>query len=136
MKGQAFLALVFIIGAIVILTGVTLALFASSFVDSGYGYQASAEAQAVATAGVEDALLQLNRNANFPCSTVDASGYALPVGSSTATVTVTQTCPATSGSATILSVATVSSHTSKLTVVASVNASTSQVNVVSWTPTQ
>jgi hypothetical protein len=135
-KGQAFLALVFIIGAIVILTGVTLALFASAFVDSGYGYQASAQAQAVATAGVEDALLQLNRNADFPCSTADASGYTIPVGSSTATVTVSQSCPTTSGYATILSVAIVSGRTSKLSVVASVNASTSQVGVVSWTPIQ
>jgi hypothetical protein len=135
-KGQAFLALVFLIGAIVALVGITLALFASSFVDSGYGYQASAQAQAVATAGVEDALLQLDRNVNFPCGTVDASGYTIPVGSSTATVTVTQNCPTTNGSATILSTATVSNHTSKLSVVVSVNASTSQVSVMSWTPTQ
>jgi len=136
-KGQAFLALVFMIGAIVALVGVTLAIFASSFVDTGYGYQAAAQAQSVATAGAEDALLQLNRNANFPCGTVDASGYTVPVGSSTASVMVTQgACPATNGTATIISSSTVSNRTSKLSVVVSINASTSQVSILSWTPTE
>jgi hypothetical protein len=130
MKGQAFLSLIFLIGAIVALAGITLAFFANSFVDTGYGYQASTQAEAIATSGAEDGLLQLNRYG----STAPAS-YTLPVGSSTATVTITQGSPS-AGYATILSIATITSHTKKIDVVATVNASTSKVSVVSWTEIQ
>jgi hypothetical protein len=130
LRGQAFLALVFLIGGVIGAIGVTLAIIANSSVDSGYGYQASVQAQSMATSGAEDALLQLDRNAAF-----SSGGYNLGVGSGTATVTVTQGSPST-GFATILSAATVSSRTRKLNVVVSVNASTSQIDVVSWNQTQ
>lgn len=122
--GQAFLALVLLIGGAVILIGVTLAFLASSFIDSGYGYQATVQAEAVATAGAHDALLKLVRNTSFS----SPGGYNVPVGSSTATVTVTQSA----GTATILSVATVSLRTRKINVVAAVNSTTSQITVTSW----
>lgn len=130
MKGQAFLSLVFLIGTIVALIGITLAFFANSFIDTGYGYQASTQAEAIATSGAEDALLQLNRSGSSA-----PTSYTLPVGSSTATVTITQGSPST-GYVTILSTATVSSRIRKINVVAALNASTSQVSVVSWTEIQ
>jgi hypothetical protein len=128
MKGQSFLALVLLIGAIVAAIGVTIAFFASTFVDSGFGYQASAQAYAAAASGVQDALLQLDRNSNF------SGSYSLPVGSTTVAVIVTDPTPGSS--AKIVSSATVSNHTSKLTVLLSENATTSQFTVVSWQATQ
>src|SRR5580658_10262785 len=89
-KGQSFLALVLLIGGIVAVIGVTIAFFSSSFVDSSYGYQASASAETAATSGAEDALLQLDRNAAFA-----SGGYSLVVGSTTATVSVAQGTPST-----------------------------------------
>jgi len=131
-KGQTFLALVIFIGGIVMVGGLLIAFFAASSVDTGYGVAAEFKAEAAATAGAEDALLQLDRNAQFKNTT----GYAVSAGSSTtATVTVTQNTPS-AGFATILSVATVSSHTKKISAVVSENASTSQVSVISWTEIQ
>ncbi len=130
MKGQAFLALIFLIGTIVALIGITLAFLANSFIDTGYGYQASTQAEAVATSGAEDALLQLNRSGSGA-----PSSYSVPVGSSTASVTITQGSPS-AGLVTILSTATVSSRTRKINVVAALNASTTKVSVVSWAEIQ
>ncbi len=112
-----------LIGVIVILVSLTLAFFANSLVDTGYGYRASAQAEAVATSGVEDALLWLDRNPAFA-----TSSYQVAVGSSTAVVSVTQAA----GLATILSVATVSGHTRKMSVIVSINTTTDQPSVVSW----
>lgn len=131
MKGQAFLSLVILIGAIVALVGITLAVIVSSFIETGYGYRASVTAQSVANSGAEDAVLHLDRGdiASFPDS------YTLTVGSNTASVAIAQNSPST-GYYTIVSSSTVSQRTSKITVVAAVNASTTQVSVVSWQTTQ
>jgi hypothetical protein len=128
-KGQAFLSLIFLIGVVVVGIGVAVAFLASSFVDTGYGYQASIQADAVATSGAQDALLQLDRNVGF-----SSGGYSVAVGSSTATVTVTPS--STVGFTTIISSATVSNHTRKVNVVVSVVSSTSQVSIVSWQAVQ
>ena len=131
-KGQTFLALVIFIGGIIAVAGLLIAFFAASSVDTEYGVAAEFNAEAAATAGAEDGLLQLDRNAQFS----NTLGYAVSAGSSTtATVTVTQNTPST-GFATILSVATVSGHTKKINVVASENASTEQISVISWTEIQ
>lgn len=123
------MALIFFIGGVVLLIGVTLAFLANSFIDTGYGYKASLQAEAVATSGANDALLQIERNAN---NYQTAGGtYTLSVGSSTATVTVTQNSPS-SGFITVLSTATISNRTRKISVVVSLNATTSQTSVVSW----
>jgi len=111
-KGQAFLALVFLIGAIVAMVGVTLAFLAGSFADTGYGYQALAQAQAAANSGVQDALLQLDRNG----SSWNPGTYTLAVGSTTATIIVQQNTPST-GYYTITSSATVSSRVRTVQVV-------------------
>lgn len=129
-RGQAFLALMFLVGGIVVLIGITIAFLANSFIDTGYGYRASTQAEAVATSGAQDALLQLDRNSGF-----SSSGYGVGVGSSTATVTVTQSSPS-AGFVTVLSTATVSNRTRKINVVLSVNATTSQTSVVSWAEIQ
>jgi hypothetical protein len=127
MKGQAFLALIFLMGTIAVLIALTLAFSANSFIDSGYGYQAGTEARAAATSGEEDALLQLDRNG----ASWNPGTYTVAIGSSTATVAVTQNSPS-SGYYTIVSSATVSNHEGKINVVAYVVASTSQVSVISW----
>lgn len=127
--GQAFLSLVLLVGGAMTLIGLTLAFIATSFIDTGYGYQAITQAQAAATSGAQDALLQLDRNVTFG----NSSGYtySLPVGSSTATVTVTQSSPS-AGFVTILSTATIANRTGKVMVVAAVNTTTSQTAVASW----
>ena len=124
--GQTFLALVFLIGGIIALAGITLAFLATSFIDSSYGFQASIKAETVANSGVQDALLQLDRNPAFS----NIGGYFLPVGSSTATVTVTQGSPS-ANFITILSTATVSGHTKKINVVVSESTTTAQMSIVS-----
>lgn len=129
-SGQSLLALVILIGGIILAAGISLALITASFVDSGYGYQASEQAEAIATAGAEDALLQLARDSEF-----SSGGYAFAVGSSTATVTVTQNSPS-SGYVTVLSDASVSLHIRKTEVVLSVNPTTGQSSIVSWNEVQ
>jgi hypothetical protein len=126
-RGQAFLGLVFLIGGVVIMVGLLIAFIASSFVDTGYGLAASANAQAAATSGAQDALLQLDRNPALS----NPSGYSLSIGSSTATVTITQNSPSV-GYITVISASTVSNRTRKVDIVLSENASTTQMNIVSW----
>lgn len=125
------MALVFLIGGIITLAGITLAFLATSFIDTGYGFQASVVAEATATSGAQDALLQLDRNPSFS----NTSGYSLPVGNNTATVTVTQNSPS-AGFVTILSQASVSAHVKKINVVLSENTTTGQLNVISWQEVQ
>jgi len=126
-SGQSLLALVMLIGGIVFAIGIALAIITAAFVNSVYGYQSSQQAEAVATAGVEDALLQLDRNNQFS----NTSGYPFSVGSTTATVVVTQSSPSF-GSATVLSQATVRLWTRKVQVVVVIGSVTGQVSVVSW----
>jgi hypothetical protein len=125
-KGQAFLGLIFLIGTIILVIGVTLAILETSLIDTAYGYRSSLQAEAVATSGAQDALLQLDRGA-FTSNT----NYTLPVASSTATIAVTLNSPS-SGFDTILSTAIVSNRTRKVNVVVTVNATTTQATVVSW----
>jgi hypothetical protein len=135
-KGQAFLALTFFIGGILAIAGILIAFLTLSYVDTGYGVAASFNAEAAATAGAEDALLQLDRNAVFPQGSGMSDPYTIAASSSTtATVTVTQNSPS-SGFVTILSVATVSGHTKKIDVIVSENAATGQLSVVSWADVQ
>jgi hypothetical protein len=126
--GQAFLSMVFFIGGIMVLVGITMVVIAATFVDAGYGIQASNSAEAAATAGAEDAYLQLIRNSAFQ----NTSGYAVSnTGTTSATVTVAQGSPS-AGYATAVSLATVGGRTRKVQVVFAVNAGTGQVAVVSW----
>jgi hypothetical protein len=129
-KGQSFLALVFLIGGIVALAGLAIAFFASSFVDSGFGYQASAAAEAAATSGAEDALLQLDRNSSFA-----AGSYSFIVASTTATVSVTQNFPS-ANLINISSTATVSGRVRTIGVIVAKNSSSSQLSIISWQETQ
>lgn len=129
--GQTFLALTFFIGGILAVAGILIAFLTLSYVNTGYGVAAAATAEAAATAGAEDGLLQLDRNAAFS----NTSGYSVVASSTTATVTVTQNSPS-SGLVTILSAATVSGHTKKINVVVAESAATGQVSVVSWADVQ
>lgn len=126
-SGQAALSLVFLIGILIISMGAGLAFLSSSFLNSGYGFQAANRALAVALAGVEDALMQLARNKDFSA----ASAYTVPVGSDSASVTVTQGSPV-SGQATISSSALVSFRQRKIQAVVSIDSTTGKVSVLSW----
>ncbi len=126
-KGQGFLAVVLLVGGVVVAIGAFLAFLAFSSTDSSYGLQSSQGAEAAASSGAEDALLQLARNGSFS----NTSGYSVQVGANTAIVTVNQNTPST-GFVTVLSTATVSQRTKKITVVLSENPQTNQVTVVSW----
>jgi hypothetical protein len=126
-EGQAFLSTVFFIGGIMVIVGITMAIIAATFIDAGYGIQASNAAEAAATAGAEDAYLQLIRNSATP-----PSGYVVPNGTMTsATVTISPNTPS-SGFATAVSVATVNGRTRKVQVTFAVNTTTGQVSVISW----
>ncbi len=124
------MALVFLIGSIIILLGVTIALLVSSSIDTSYGYQNVQAAEGVATAGAEDALLQLDRNV---CFSPSPNPYTLTVGSSTASVTVTQSNPSTcTGTITVLSTATVTNRTRKVNVTVVQDPITGQLELTSW----
>lgn len=125
--GQATLSLVFLVGGLIVLVGVSLAFLIISFISSGYGFRVSNQALSAAAAGAEDAIIQVVRNKDFS----SPSGYSVPVGSWTADVTVTPNSPA-SGQDTIVSAAVISGYKRKIQVVISVVSSTGQVDVVSW----
>ena len=119
--------MVIFVGGIMVIVGITMAVITATFIDAGYGIQASNAAEAAATAGAEDAYLQLVRN-----STAPPSGYVVPNGTTTsATVTISSNTPS-AGFSTAVSMATVSGRTRKVQVVFAVNAATGQVSVVSW----
>ncbi len=125
-KGQATFSFIFLVGGIVVAIGATLAFLALTLINSSFGFRAGERAAAVASAGAEDALIQLIRNKAFA-----TGGYAVPVDAATATVIVTQNSPLSS-QATIESSAIVSSYQRKIRVVARVNAVTGEVSVLSW----
>lgn len=130
-KGQSLLALVLLMGSIVGMIGLTIALLANSFLDSGYGYQASATAEAAANSGAEDALLQLDRNPNFS----NPTGYTLNVSTTQAMVSVAQDTPAINLIA-VTSTATVGGRTRNVSVLVAKDASTTRITVVSWKEVQ
>lgn len=129
--GQAFLSTILLIGGVMIVIAATVAVLAATFVDSGYGLQASEKAEAVATAGVNDAFLRLVRNTSFT-----SGGYSVTVPNGTATVSVTQGSGSAAGLDTVFSAATVSGRTRKINAVFGISSSTGQVVSISWQDVQ
>jgi uncharacterized protein (UPF0333 family) len=126
-RAQATLALVFLIGGIIVVIGVSLAFVVASFIASGYGFRLSNQALAIASGGINDAVIKLVRNKDYSA----ASPYSVPIGAYAASVTVTQNSPV-SGQVTIVSAATVGSYTRKVKAVVAVDSSSGQVQLVSW----
>ena len=126
--GQAFLSTVLIIGGVMVVVATGVAFVAATFIDSGYGLQASDRAESVATAGVNDAFLRLVRANSF-----SSGGYTVTVPEGSATVSVTNT---SAGLDTVFSSATVSGRTRKISAVFSISTSTGQVISVSWQDVQ
>ena len=124
--GQAALSLVLLIGSILVVIGVTTLLISTSLVNSIYAFQSANNSLAVATAGVNDAWLQLARNKDF----VAVGGYTVPLNDYSALVTVTQNSP-TPGAATILAIGTAGSFQSKLKVIVSIS-SLGRISLLSW----
>ena len=133
LAGQAFLSMTILIGGIIVAAGIFFAFFVASFIDSGYGLQASYVAEAAATAGVEDVILQLSRNGAFSGPSGYSTPYTVPVGSNTASVTINAP---SSGLITILSASTVSLRVRKITAVVSEDSLTNQIKLISWQETQ
>jgi hypothetical protein len=127
--GQAFLSTILIIGGVMIVIGTGVAVLAATLIDSGYGLQASDQAESVATAGTNDAFLRIVRTSSF------SGGYTVTMPQGSATVSVTQNSPS-AGEATVLSVATVSGRTRKINAVFSISTSTGQVGLVLWQDVQ
>jgi len=129
-SGQAILALTFLIGGIIVLTGVTLAFLVSSVLNATYGYRSAEIAQAAAVAGVEDALMQLDRSG----SGFSSGGYPVIVGNYSATVTVVQSSPV-AGQVTITSTASVANRRRTIRAIVSENSTTGQIILISWQQT-
>lgn len=121
---------VLIVGGVMIVIAAAVAIIAATFVDSGYGLQASDRAESIATAGVNDAFLRLVRVSSF-----SSSSYMVTVPEGSATVAVTQGSPL-AGEATVLSSATVGGRTRKINAVFGVSSSTGQVVLVLWQDVQ
>ena len=108
-----------------IVVAATVAVLAATFIDSGYGLQASDKAESVAVAGVNDAFLRLVRSSSF-----SNGNYQVVVPEGSATVSVVQS--STASLATVLSSATVSGRTRKINAVFGITSSTGQVVLVLW----
>lgn len=119
---------VLVIGGVMVVVATGVAFVAATFIDSGYGLQASDRAESVATAGVNDAFLRLVRANSF-----SSGGYTVTVPEGSATVSVTNT---SAGLDTVFSSATVSGRTRKISAVFSISTSTGQVISVSWQDVQ
>ena len=128
--GQAFLSTVLIIGGMMIIIAAAVAMLAAAFIDTGFGLQASNQAESVATAGVNDAFIQLVRDTSF-----SSTAYTVTVPNGSATVIVTQNSPA-APTASVLSTATVSGRTRKISAAFSINSTTGQVVLVAWQDVQ
>lgn len=128
--GQAFLSTILIIAGIMIVIAAAVAVLAATFIDSGYGVQASDKAESIATAGVNDAYLRLVRN-----SVLATTSYQVTMPEGIATVSVTQNSPTTS-QVTVLSIATIGGRTRKINAVFGVTTSTGQITSVSWQDVQ
>ncbi|MBI3589452.1 MAG: hypothetical protein HY093_03540 [Candidatus Liptonbacteria bacterium] len=72
-RGQAALALIFLIGGTVVLLAATLAFLIFNFINSTYGYQAVNRALGVAMAGANDALIKLVRNRDYNSGDMNSS---------------------------------------------------------------
>ena len=125
-KAQATLSLTILVGGTAILVGLTLAFLTLSFINITAGIQASSRALTVASAGAQDALLQLIRNKDF-----SSGGYQVSIGNDTAMVSVNNTV-SVNQLAEIVSAATVFKSQRKIKVVASVDSQNGKVSVVSW----
>lgn len=123
--GQAALSLVFLVGGIVFVAGVSIALFAFSFINAGFGFEAVQRINAANSAGIADAFMQLDRNKSF-----SSSGYTVPVGTISTTVRVTQNQPA-SGEATITAQSSVALRSRTMTAVVSIQPLTGQTTILS-----
>jgi hypothetical protein len=132
LHAQAVLSLVFTIGSIIVLAAATLAFVIVSSLNSGLGFRAANQALAVAGAGVEDALVRLDRNAKFssptPYQVLVPITLTPPVVSAAASVTVNQA----GSQATIISDAVVSGRERKLQVIVGIDPTTGEANVLSW----
>lgn len=129
-SGQMFVGMVILIGSVIAIVSLLLLFLSNSLVNTSYGIKDDTVAQAAATAGAEDAMLRLDRNSfvSFP------TNYSIPVGSTTASVSVNTNTPST-GFITVTSTATAANHTKIVRVVLSMGGNT-QVSVVSWTEVQ
>ena len=119
------MSLVFIIGGIVVIIGMTLAFLATSFINAAYGFREAQRAEAVAASGAYDAILRLTRNK-------DLSGvYALPIDGLSASVTVSPDVPS-AGFVTIVSNSSVSGRFRSVESVVSRDAVSGQISLISW----
>lgn len=134
-EGQTAFVLILTIAAIAILVGLATAFFAISFVNTGFAFQVSQRAEALANGYAEDGLQLLLRN-SLPSGSGNQN-YA-PSGSTdfgpySGTVTIqnpSQVSPRREAS--ILSTMTLRGYTRTVQVVASVDPITGQVAVISW----
>jgi hypothetical protein len=123
--GQTMLTLVLTIGSIIIAAAAAFIVLVIASVSSAYGYRAAQSANAAATAGIQDAMVQLVRNGGF-----FSVGYTVTSGGFPATVTVSQGVPST-GFVTVVSVATASASTRKLSALFSESTTTGSINLIS-----
>ncbi|MBI2033994.1 MAG: hypothetical protein HYT13_02765 [Candidatus Liptonbacteria bacterium] len=126
-SGQAALSLVFLTGGIIVLIGLSLAFLAISFINSSFGFQSANKALAVASAGVNDALIQLARNKSFSGSYCVPS----PCGPGNSSTTVSQNTPSP-GLVTIESQASSFTSRRRIKAIVSISSTTTQVNLISW----
>ncbi len=123
--GQAIIALVLFIGGIITVLALAIAFLTNSFINTTAGFQAAEKAQAVATAGAQDALTRLNRNKSL-------SGiYKVSTDGDSATVTVSQDTPTTT-LVTILSSSTVSMRQKVIKVIVSRDPVDGTITLISW----
>ncbi len=123
-KGQSLLMFTFFIGAIIIAIGAIFIASSLSLSASVYASRASAVAESLALAGIEDGMVQLTRNG------VSSSTYVLTLSSGTANVGITQNSPS-AGFVRVLSVGVAGATTRRLQAIFSESTGTYQINLLS-----
>lgn len=91
-KGQALVTLLFFMLIGIAVTSSAIAVLITNAMGTSYSDQ-GVESYYVAESGIEDAILKLIRNPSYT-----SSGYSIPVGDGTATVTISNGYATSSGS--------------------------------------
>lgn len=124
-KGQAILSLVFFIGGIIVLIGLTVAFFATSFINVASGFRVAERARFAAISGTEDAFMRLARDKDF------SGNYVVPIDGISVDVTIAQDTPSV-GLVEVVSAAAVSRRERTVRAIVSRNATSGEVSLFSW----
>lgn len=124
--GQATLSMVLLIGGVAILIGITLAVVAAAFINSGQGFRAANQALAAANGALSDVHLRIIRGEETTAS------YRITIDSVPVDVSMTVGSPV-QNQITAIASSTVRGYRRRVQAIYSFSSSTREVDMLSWT---